>query len=93
MQLTQGYKTEGWLSVQVLVCLYFFTFQISYSQVHSPFIKNVWQRRERKEKKMCGTPPMGKVLCLGVRAMCKEKLDRAVTLELPTTEKGRKRNI
>ena len=34
------------------MCLYFFTFQISYSQVHSPFIKNVWQRREKKKKKL-----------------------------------------
>ena len=41
---------------------------------------------------MCGTPPMGKVLCLGVRVIWKEKFDRALTLELPTTEEGRKSN-
>ena len=35
---------------------------------------------------------MGKVLCLGVRVIWKEKFDRALTLELPTTEEGRKSN-
>ena len=47
-------------------------------------------KKRKKEEKICGTPPMGKVLCIGVRVMCKEKFDRALTLELPTTEEGRK---
>lgn len=47
-------------------------------------------KKRKKEEEICGTPPMGKVLCLGVRAMYKKKFDRALTIELPTTEEGRK---